>query len=444
MAEREIVYVLSADDKASAVFKKVAGEADNTSGAIVSGAQKAEKAQASLTTASKELLVGFSGVATAAFSLYQAFDALEKAQYRVQKANVAVDSTTNSVNAAQKTYTETVEKFGVASDEATQALNLLKTAEDRHVLAVDAAKIAQDNLNDTQTRAYLQIIPAGITMIASLVTAWKGMKDMAPAVVRAFGNIEGSVVSLKRNMTLLAGASALGAVIAGWIAISSMSDDVQIAFTIITAALAGLTAAFWLMAGSAAAAWAVATMGSAIPIIAGVIIATGALVYAAGEEMQKNTREQAKRDKEEQMRYSREAAEAQQRRGAFEQPEEVSFVRMPNESEEDMMIRLGFWKGANGQWTNVPEGYTYNAPAATSTEIPAAAGGMEVTKPTLLMAGESGTELILSPEETKAYKSGAKVINNNYVTVQVQQTLDDDLIVEKVVREIRRRTGMNI
>ena len=427
MAEREIVYVLSADDKASAVFKKVAGEADNTSGAIVSGAQKAEKAQASLTTASKELLVGFSGVATAAFSLYQAFDALEKAQYRVQKANVAVDSTTNSVNAAQKTYTDTVEKFGIASEESTQALNLLKTAEDRHALAVDAANLAQNNLNDTQTRAFLQIIPAGITMVAGLVTAWKGMRDIGPAVVGAFTNITGSINAAKAAFIGLG--IAMAAILLAVTAINTSDNELRLALEVISSAVLAAAAAWWAFNAAAAIGLTMTGVGIAM-VVAGA--AAGVAMFALQEKMAGDARAQREADEKEREDYNRRIAEEQMAAGTYAAPTGLSTVNMPGESTEQRLLRQGFWRGENGAWTNMP------------TNIPAAAGGMEVTKPTLLMAGESGTELVLSPEQTKAYKSGAKMINNYYTTVQVQQTLDDDLIVEKVVREIRRRTGMNI
>jgi hypothetical protein len=223
---------------------------DNASGVVAAASDKIAGTLKTASLSYKDLAVGVSGAATAGFSLYMAYDSVEKAGVQVDRAQLMVTSSANTAEKAQTAYNEAVSKYGATSAEAQQKATDLGIANDRAALATERAGMAENNYNNTIARGALSVLPAVITMAASLtaikttLTAATGANSVAEVINSAAKTVSGTA-----STGLIASEAALATAKGAQIPILAANTIGETASTIAkTVAIAptiGLGAAMW-------------------------------------------------------------------------------------------------------------------------------------------------------------------------------------------------------
>ncbi len=182
MSDSRIEIEIDAVDNASEVFADVASTMAGSLGVVSSAEEevagtltKVSEAQAEVTETTakiaisfKDLTIGVAGAATASFGLYNAYDNVRDMSVQVDRANVTAKASLNSLEDAQRKYADTVAKYGSSSEQAQAAQADLQLAQERYNVALERADMLQGNYNETMVRSAISVLPAVITLVASL------------------------------------------------------------------------------------------------------------------------------------------------------------------------------------------------------------------------------------------------------------------------------------
>jgi hypothetical protein len=205
-----------------------------------------EKANKTVELSSKQVALAVNNVATSGFAMYNAIDRVVDMQVSVDRANLTVKTSLNAVEDAQTRYNKVVEKYGPVSAEAQASQKDLQLAQERYQVSCERADMIQGNLNEAMVQSALTVIPSLITMITSVSTLTAGWTAVTHGVSAAM-----SFLSANPIILVIAGVAAL---IAGIIYAYNNCEPFRDLINTIGAYLQGAFLAAW-NAVSGAVSW---------------------------------------------------------------------------------------------------------------------------------------------------------------------------------------------
>jgi hypothetical protein len=386
----ELVVRITAEDNASARIQAVGKNAQETGKNIEVMGGKAETSGRKVTASARDAAVGFSGMATAGFVLYGALDRIGDMQVAVDRANYMVKVSTNAVEKAQLDYNAAVTKYGPDSAEAKAKAEELSLAQEKLQISTDRARMTQDNQNEAMMGAALTVVPSMITMVSNLHRTFESFAGLKTSFVSRVGDM---TISLKANAgawtSVFMAMAGIGLIIG---AFTSSSIELRVALAALGAVLVVLAIRQWAMNSAAAfgvivSSWGLMTWVVIAAIAAAALVAAAALTYTP-------------------------AAKG----GIFRGPTTVLVGEAGRELIADVR------DVSSGEIVATPT-LTELGRSGTQAVIPLAAGGTIVGPIHRSVAGGGGTTIY-------------NYENHFHITAS-----DPDVVMNKVVREFRRRVG---
>ncbi len=442
MAAAELIVQITGRDNASEVIEQVGNAAKNTGDQVAKAGDKVATAGTKMRRSVMDVATGFAGLTTAGFSLYSALDRVGDMQVSVDRANYQVKVSTEAVERAQNAYNAAVEKYGIDSPQAQQAAENIALAQEKLQIATDRAKMTQDNQNEALAAAALSVVPTAIT-------AFKSLKDLTEGLGLSTGSLTSGLKALTTGfgdvrMAAVSIGAALGAVGAIFGAFTTTNEETRIALSLLAGGLIAAASAQWVLNAAVAAGLELSTLGAAT-VIVGIALASAAAVYAAASTF---------------------GAKVEGGGG-------VPSLSTPRR-EYIMTSTVGGTEAyfdAQGKCVQGPKEWIGLTREEIRTKFGYQHGGI-VSRPTVALIGEAGTEIVLpesgrtSPQVLAAASAALEragisvgapagigvplVVNQSRQTfvqdidIHVEGVDDVGALTDRIVREFRRRTGVKV
>ena len=192
-----ILLVVSAEDKASAVLENIKSKVFSAQQSVIDSNARIEAANSKVAISFENQIkaaAGLASVAAGVVSFAASFSRLEAASINTERAMVMQDKATRTLSEAQERHEKLMLSGTASADQLADAERDVAIARDSASVATQRAALAQDNLRDTYMVFAANVAPQVISMTVGTITAFRNLGITSLAQIPIIGALSAAHV----------------------------------------------------------------------------------------------------------------------------------------------------------------------------------------------------------------------------------------------------------